>query len=109
MQLYKVTSGLQSLTPLDLDHNLHEGAGTMFARTVQQMRGPSAEPEPSSQSNSVAIAKAVALQSLNIPVTKATHKSCTCRKCGLIDVKRSEVLSKYVLGLWFDELQEEKL
>ena len=44
----------------------------MFAGTVQQMRGPSAELGPSSQSNSVAIAKAAALQSLNRPVTKAT-------------------------------------
>ena len=44
---------------MDLDHNLYEGAGTMFARTVWQMRGPSAESGPSSQSNSVAIAKVV--------------------------------------------------
>jgi hypothetical protein len=65
---------------MDLDHNLHEAADTMFAGTVQQMRGPNAEPGPSSQSISVAIAKAAALQSLNGPVTKATHKSCTCRK-----------------------------
>ena len=95
---------------MDLDHNLHEGAGTMFTGTVQQMRGPSAEPGPSSQSNSVAIAKAAALQSLNRPVAKATCKSCTCRKCGLMSRKeRSEVLSKYVPGLWFEELQGEKL
>ena len=83
MQLHKVTSGLQSLTPMDLDHNLHEGVGTMFAGTVQQMRGPSAEPGPSFQSNSAAIAKATALQSLNKPATKTTHKPCTCRKCGV--------------------------
>ena len=81
MQLHKVTSGLQSLTPKD--HNLHEGAGTMFAGTAQQIRGPSAEPGPSSQLNSVAIALAAALQSLNRPVTKATHKSHTCRKYGV--------------------------
>ena len=47
------------------------------------MRGSSAERGPSSQSNSVAIAKAAALQSLNRPVTKATRKSRTCRKCGV--------------------------
>jgi hypothetical protein len=29
---------------MDLDHNLHEGAGTIFAGRVQQMKGPSAEP-----------------------------------------------------------------
>jgi hypothetical protein len=46
---------------MDLDYNLHDGAGTMFSGTVQQMRGPSAEPGPSSQSNSAAIAKAAAL------------------------------------------------
>jgi hypothetical protein len=83
MQLHQVTSGLRSLTPMDLDHNLNEGAGTIFAGKVQQMRGPSAEPGPSFQSNSVAIAKAAALQSLNIPATKATRKPHTCRKCGV--------------------------
>ena len=38
---------------MDLDHNLDEGAGTMFAGTVQQMRGPNAEPGPSSQSKKI--------------------------------------------------------
>ena len=40
---------------MDLERNLNDGAGTMFAEKVQQMRGPSAEPGPSFQSNSVAI------------------------------------------------------
>jgi hypothetical protein len=48
---------------MDLDQNLHEGAGTMFSGTVQQMRGAGAEPSPSSQSNSVTIAKVAALSS----------------------------------------------
>jgi hypothetical protein len=59
---------------MDLDHNLHEGASTMFAGKVQQMRGPSAEPGPSFQSNLVTVAKAAALQSLNRPAPKFTHK-----------------------------------
>jgi hypothetical protein len=83
MQLHKVTSGLQSLMPMDLNHNLHEGAGTMFDGIVQQMRGPSAEPGPSSQSNLVAIAKVVALQFLNKFVIKVICKPLTCRKCGV--------------------------
>jgi hypothetical protein len=83
MQLHKVTSGLKSLMLMDLGHNLHEGAGTMFAGTVQQTKGSSAEPGPSSQSNSVAIAKTAALQSLNKPATKDTCKPYTCRKCGV--------------------------
>ena len=45
---------------MNLDHNLQEGADIMFAGTVQQMRGPSAEPGPSFQLNSVVMAKAVA-------------------------------------------------
>ena len=61
---------------MDLDHNLCEGAGTMFAGTVQQMREPSAEPGPSSQSNLVAIARAAALHSLNL-----------CQDCGLKNCK----------------------
>ena len=86
---------------MDLDHNLHEGAGTMFAGTVQQMRGPSAEPGPSSQSNSVAIAKVAALQSFNRPVTKATHKSCTCRKCGVGSCQGKKEV-KYCLNMCWD-------
>ena len=59
----------------------------MFAGTVQQMRGLSAEPGQSSQSNSVVIAKAAALQSLNRSVTKATCKSHTCRNVVWAHVK----------------------
>ena len=95
---------------MDPDHNLCEGAGTMFAGTVQ-MRGPSAEPSPSSQSNSVAIAKVVALPSLNRPVTKATCKSCTCRKCGVGSCQGKKEV-KYCLNMcqdWFEELQGDKL
>jgi hypothetical protein len=55
----------------------------MFAGKVQQMRGPSAESGPDSQSNSVTVAKAAALWFLNRPATKATHKPQTCRKCGV--------------------------
>ena len=101
MQLHKVTSGLQSLTPMDLDHNLHEGAGTMFARTVQQMRGLSAEPGPSSKSNSVVIAKAAALQSLNRSVTKTTCKSHTCRRCGVGSCQGKREV-KYCLKMCWD-------
>ena len=94
---------------MDLDHNLNDGAGTMFAGKVQQMRGQSVEPGPSFKSNSVAIAKAAALQSLNRPVTKATRKPHTSYLqemwCGFMSRKeRGEVLYKYVPGLWFEEL-----
>ena len=86
---------------MNLDHNLQEGADTMFARTVQQMRGPSAEPGPSSQSNSVAIAKAAALQSLNRPVTNTTCKSCTCRKCAVGSCQGKKEV-KYCLNMCQD-------
>ena len=86
---------------MDLDHNLHEGAGTMFAGTVQQMRVSSAELGPSSQSNSVAIAKVAALQSSNRPVIKATCKSCTCRKCGVGSCQRKKEVT-YCLNMCQD-------
>ena len=86
---------------MNLDHNLQEGADTMFAGTVQQMRRPSAEPGPSSQSNSAAIAKVAALQSLNRPVTKATHKFCTCRKCSVGSCQGKKEV-KYCLNMCQD-------
>ena len=85
---------------MNLDHNL-QGVDTMFSGTVQQMGGPHAEPGPSSQSNSVAIAKVAALHSLNRPVTKATHKSCTCRKCGVGSCQGKKKV-KYCLNMCQD-------
>ena len=59
------------------------------------------EPGPSSQSNSVAIAKVAALQSLNRSVTKATHKSCTCRKCSVGSCQGKKEV-KYCLNMCQD-------
>ena len=86
---------------MDLEHNLNDGAGTMFAEKVQQMRGPSAEPGPSFQSNSVAIAKAAALQSLNRPATKANCKPHTCRKFG-VDLCQGKKEVKYYINMCQD-------
>ena len=86
---------------MDLDHNLHERAGTMFSGTVQQMKRPSAELGPSSQSNSTAIAKAAALQSLNQPATKTAHKHHTCRKCGVESCQGKKEV-KYCINMCWD-------
>ena len=83
MQHHKVTSGLRSVSPMDIDHNVDTTADTMSAGFSQQMEEPSTEPGPSFQAQSVVVSKTVALKSLNKPVVKAACKARTCGKCAI--------------------------
>ena len=82
MQSHQVTSGLQFLTTMDLDHNSDTEANAISTGFSQQME-PINEPGPSFQSCSAAVAKSVASKSLSRPATKTAQKGRPCRKCGV--------------------------
>jgi hypothetical protein len=81
MQPHTVTSGLRSISPMDVDQDFDTEANAMSTGFSDSVESSDPKPGPSFQSQSVRVAQVIASRSLKKPGAKATRKGRTCRKC----------------------------